>query len=112
MAAVPDDYQLPKTQDQPAKGFENEYLDLLGQLVNMGSIPNGNAAGPAPNGIASLTANRGQMDINMLYQKLLELSDVLKDNREKTQGIVASAEEYAVGAELLPLCPLADRSPG
>lgn len=77
----------------------DECFDLLDQLFEMGSISNGNAAGPTTNGLASLTANRGQMDINMLYQKLLELSDVLKDNREKTQGIVASAEEFAVCTE-------------
>ena len=37
-----------------------------------------------------------QMDVNFLFQKVLELSEVLKDNREKTQAIVASAEELAV----------------
>ncbi|KAL9028887.1 MAG: hypothetical protein Q9196_002808 [Gyalolechia fulgens] len=39
-----------------------------------------------------------QMDVNMLYQKVLELSEVLRDNREKTQAIVASAEELATRA--------------
>lgn len=42
-----------------------------------------------------------QMDVNMLYQKVVELSEVLKDNREKTQGIVAGAEELAVSAVVL-----------
>ncbi len=37
-----------------------------------------------------------QMDVNFLYQKVVELSEVLKDNREKTQAIIASAEELAV----------------
>ena len=37
-----------------------------------------------------------QMDVNMLYQKVVELSEVLKENREKTHGIVAGAEELAV----------------
>lgn len=37
-----------------------------------------------------------QMDVNFLYQKVVELSEVLRDNREKTQAIIASAEELAV----------------
>ncbi|MCJ1224571.1 hypothetical protein MMC12_001216 [Toensbergia leucococca] len=39
-----------------------------------------------------------QMDVNMLYQKVLELSEVLRENREKTQGLVAGAEELAARA--------------
>ena len=41
-----------------------------------------------------------QMDVNFLYQKVVELSEVLKDNREKTQAIIASAEELAVSTPL------------
>lgn len=37
-----------------------------------------------------------QMDVNMLYQKILELSEALKVNREKTQGIVNGAKDLAV----------------
>lgn len=37
-----------------------------------------------------------QMDVNFLYQKVIELSEILKENREKTAGIVAGAEELAV----------------
>ncbi len=37
-----------------------------------------------------------QMDVNLLYQKVMELSEVLKENREKTQGIVNGAEDLAV----------------
>lgn len=37
-----------------------------------------------------------QMDVNFLYQKVCELSEVLKENRERTQGIISSAEELAV----------------
>lgn len=45
----------------------------------------------------SMPMNAGhQMDVNMLYQKVLELSEVLKENRERTHGIVAGAEELAV----------------
>lgn len=63
---------------------------------------NGNGAngGGVPiNQMAGLPASAGQqMDINVLFQKVLELSEVLKDNREKTQGIVAGAEELAVSS--------------
>ena len=44
-----------------------------------------------------MPVNAGQqMDVNMVYQKLLDLSEVLRENRERTQGIVAGAEELAV----------------
>lgn len=60
---------------------------------------NTNGNGVGMNGMnVGLPMNAGQqMDVNMLYQKVLELSEVLKDNREKTQGIVTGAEELAVG---------------
>jgi hypothetical protein len=61
-----------------------------------GNGPNG--AGVSLNGMAgSMPVNAGQqMDLNMVFQKVMELSEVLKENRERTQGIVASAEELAV----------------
>ena len=52
--------------------------------------PNGNGM----NGMPMLAGQ--QMDVNLLYQKVCELSDVLKENREKTQVIVKKAEELAV----------------
>lgn len=56
-----------------------------------------NGAGAAANGMNGMPSNAGQqMDINLVFQKVLELSEQLKENREKTQGIVASAEELAV----------------
>ena len=48
-----------------------------------------------------------QADVNFLFQKLVELSEVLKENREKTAGIIAGAEELAVSistGELNTLC--------
>ncbi len=84
---------------------------------NMGSVPrlapsplsqqpqhqinnstNGNGIGM--NGLnMGMPMNAGhQMDVNMLYQKVVELSEVLKENREKTQGIISSAEELAVSS--------------
>ncbi|KAI4139595.1 MAG: hypothetical protein L6R39_006207 [Caloplaca ligustica] len=59
---------------------------------------NGNG-GPMNGMSLSMPMNAGhQMDVNMLYQKVLELSEVLKENREKTQGIIAGAEELATRA--------------
>ncbi|KAL8708062.1 MAG: hypothetical protein Q9220_006994 [cf. Caloplaca sp. 1 TL-2023] len=59
---------------------------------------NGNG-GPMNGMSLSMPMNAGhQMDVNMLYQKILELSEVLKENRDKTQGIVAGAEELATRA--------------
>jgi len=57
-----------------------------------------NGVGGAVNGMGvGLPVNAGQqMDVNMVYQKLLDLSEVLRENRERTQGIVAGAEELAV----------------
>lgn len=37
-----------------------------------------------------------QMDVNYLFQKVVELSEVLKENREKTESIVGAAEQLAV----------------
>ncbi|KAL8958573.1 MAG: hypothetical protein Q9193_004394 [Seirophora villosa] len=59
-----------------------------------------NGNGGPMNGLnLSMPMNAGhQMDVNMLYQKVLELSEVLKENRERTHGIVAGAEELATRA--------------
>ena len=53
---------------------------------------NGNGAGM--NGMPMAAGQ--QADVNFLFQKLVELSEVLKDNREKTAGVIAGAEELAV----------------
>lgn len=63
-------------------------------------VNNSNGNGAGMNGMSvGIPMNAGQqMDVNMLYQKVVELSEVLKENREKTQGIVSGAEELAVSA--------------
>lgn len=63
-------------------------------------VNNNNGNGVGMNGMnVGIPMNAGQqMDVNMLYQKVVELSEVLKENREKTQGIVSGAEELAVSA--------------
>jgi hypothetical protein len=93
------------------------FLESPGGGNNLGGVPrlapspmasqpqlqvngNGNGAGMSGMG-AGMPMNAGQqMDVNMLYQKVIELSEVLKENREKTQGIVAGAEELAVSPHM------------
>lgn len=62
---------------------------------------NGNGGG-AMNGMnVGIPMNAGsQQDYNLLYQKVMELAQVLHENREQTKGIVASAEELAVSHNL------------
>lgn len=55
---------------------------------------NSNGNGNGMNGMPMMAGQ--QMDVNMLYHKMVELSEALKENREKTQGIVKSAEDLAV----------------
>ena len=63
-------------------------------MASQGQQANGNG-----NGVNAMPVMAGQqMDVNFLYQKVLELSEVLKENREKTQGIVNGAEDLAVSA--------------
>ena len=58
---------------------------------------NGASAGGV-NGSSSMPINAGQqMDLNFIYSKVLELSEQLRVNREQTQGLIAGAEELAVG---------------
>ena len=83
-----------------------EAMQRQSQAANMsqqqgnGNGPNGAAA--ALNGMGvNIPVNAGQqMDLNMVFQRVMELSEVLKENRERTQGIVASAEELAVSSFL------------
>ena len=53
-----------------------------------------NGNGNAMNGMPMIAGQ--QMDVNFLYQKVVELSEVLRENRDKTQGIVNGAEDLAV----------------
>lgn len=46
---------------------------------------------------AAIPMNAGhQMDLHHLYEMVVELSDVLKNNRDVTKNIVANAEEIVV----------------
>ena len=59
---------------------------------------NGNGAGMNGMNLGMPMSAGQQMDVNMLYQKVVELSEVLRENREKTHGVVSGAEELAVSA--------------
>ena len=60
---------------------------------------NVNGNGAAMNGLPMIAGQ--QMDVNYLFQKVSELSEILRQNRERTQGIVAGAEELAVRCSAL-----------
>lgn len=72
------------------------FLDSTGprgpqQQQNMN---NGNGNGAGMNGMPMIAGQ--QMDVNFLYQMVMDLSEALKENREETAGIIAGAEELAV----------------
>ncbi|PGH17571.1 hypothetical protein AJ80_04749 [Polytolypa hystricis UAMH7299] len=97
---------IPTSNASPGTGaFPNVYDGGAQNLSNMAPM---SRQGPAPgtpatpNGIPGAMAgmnvgmpmNAGhQMDLNHLYEMVLELSDVLKNNRDMTKGIVNGAEE-------------------
>lgn len=58
--------------------------------------PGNNGNGAGLNGLPMLAGQ--QMDVNFLYQRVVELSEVLRGNREKTQAIITGAEELGVRA--------------
>ncbi len=70
---------------------------------------NGNGAGMNGMNVGMPMSAGQQMDVNMLMQKVLELSEVLKENREKTAGIIAGAEELAVSMSIDPKWEWFDR---
>ena len=100
---------FPTFLESPGAGNVNNNNNL-GSVARLAPPPisqqpqhqmnNNNGNGAGMNGMSvAMPMNAGQqMDVNMLYQKVVELSEVLKENREKTQGIVSGAEELAVSA--------------
>jgi hypothetical protein len=56
-----------------------------------------NGGGAMAGMVSGVPMNAGhQMDLNHLYEMVVELSDVLKNNREMTRGIITSAEDIMV----------------
>ncbi|KAL8723131.1 MAG: hypothetical protein Q9181_007351 [Wetmoreana brouardii] len=98
------DIDTASSQDAPQETMATNSNNLFPSFIdnNTRGPPsqqmNGNG-GPMNGMNLSMPMNAGhQMDVNMLYQKVLELSEVLRENREKTKGIVAGAEELATRA--------------
>ena len=77
-------------------GMQRQAPSPLSQQQGNNNGPNG--VGGLLNGMGmGMPVNAGQqMDLNLVFQKVNELSELLKENRERTQGIVAGAEELAV----------------
>ena len=87
---------FPSFLDTPNSGLSNGAPRLAPSPMNQHQGANNvNGNGAAINGLPMIAGQ--QMDVNFLYQKVIELSEVLRENRERTQGIVAGAEELAVG---------------
>ncbi|RAL11099.1 uncharacterized protein BO97DRAFT_444044 [Aspergillus homomorphus CBS 101889] len=90
----------------PGANMYAGYVDNAGAGPNMANVPRQsmspamphtpgqvNGAGlPGMNGGMPINAGQ-QMDLHHLYDMVLELSEVLKNNRETTKSIVTSAEE-------------------
>lgn len=77
----------------------NNTAGSTGRLAPSAMASQNQQANGNGNGVNGMPMIAGQqMDVNMLYQKVMELSEVLKENREKTQGIVNGAEDLAVSA--------------
>lgn len=96
-------------------GMFSSFVDNSSNPPNLPNIPRqnmspalphtpGQANGGGGGGMAGISAagipmNAGhQMDLHHLYEMVLELSEVLKNNREVTKSIVNSAEEIMVCA--------------
>ncbi|KAB8078160.1 hypothetical protein BDV29DRAFT_166987, partial [Aspergillus leporis] len=90
----------------PGSGVFSSYVDNGSGTPNMTNVPRQSMSPAIPHtpgqvngaGIAGMNAgvpmNAGhQMDLHHLYDMVLELSEVLKNNRETTKSIVSSAEE-------------------
>lgn len=78
----------------PGTGSSNNVPRLAPSAVAQQQQINNNGNGSAMNGMPMAAGQ--QADVNFLFQKLVELSEVLKENREKTAGIIAGAEELTV----------------
>ena len=102
-----DDFDYSSTQANMTNNFPS-FLDTSPGTGSSGSVPrlapspitqqqqqiNNNGYGGGMNGLPMAAGQ--QADVNFLFQKLVELSEVLKENREKTAGIIAGAEQLAV----------------
>ncbi|KAF7597632.1 hypothetical protein BBP40_000110 [Aspergillus hancockii] len=90
----------------PGSGVFSSYVDNPSSTPNMANVPRQSMSPAMPhapgqvNGAGMAGMNGGipmnaghQMDLHHLYDMVLELSEVLKNNREMTKSIVTSAED-------------------
>ncbi|KAK2807965.1 hypothetical protein FQN50_005207 [Emmonsiellopsis sp. PD_5] len=78
--------------DSPSSSNSAAMTGLSRQSPGPGTPSTQNGGMAAMN--VGMPMNAGhQMDLNHLYEMVLELSDVLKNNRDMTKGIIDSAEE-------------------
>ncbi|CAG8090390.1 unnamed protein product [Penicillium olsonii] len=84
------------------------YYENTSGAVNMANMPSRQTPSPSPSqssGASQINGGMGamgagipmnaghQMDLHHLYEMVMELSDVLRNNRDVTKNIVANAEE-------------------
>ncbi|PLN77607.1 hypothetical protein BDW42DRAFT_156451 [Aspergillus taichungensis] len=94
------------TSNSPGSSMFSSYVENNAGPPNMPNVPRQSMSpamphtpgqvngGGMPGMNAGIPMNAGhQMDLHHLYDMVLELSDVLKNNREMTKNIVTSAEE-------------------
>lgn len=89
------------TGSSPGSGMFSGYVDNNIPRQSMPSpVPHASGqvnGGAMPGMNAGVPMNAGhQMDLQHLYDMVLELSDVLKNNRDMTKSIVSSAEDLMV----------------
>lgn len=89
------------TGSSPGSGMFSGYVDNNISRQSMPSpVPHASGqvnGGAMPGMNAGVPMNAGhQMDLQHLYDMVLELSDVLKNNRDMTKSIVSSAEDLMV----------------
>ena len=75
-------------------------------MASQPAASNGNNL-PGMNAMAPVLAGQ-QMDVNVLYQKVVELSELLRENRERTAAVVNGAEELAVSCRIFLSCSHSD----
>ncbi|MCJ1298880.1 hypothetical protein MMC08_001671 [Hypocenomyce scalaris] len=82
-------------------------------IVGQHQANNANGSGGVNGMNVGMPMNAGsQMDYNLLYQKVMELAQVLQENREQTKDIVASAEELATRAAANGAAPSLEEANG
>ncbi|KAK4693781.1 hypothetical protein P7C71_g3678, partial [Lecanoromycetidae sp. Uapishka_2] len=82
----------PRGPQQQQQQQQPQPQQQQSQQQNMNN-GNGNGNGAGMNGMPMIAGQ--QMDVNFLYQIVIDLSEALKENREQTAGIIAGAEELA-----------------